>query len=164
MNAWCRKLAYGAFLVILGICIGFVPFHELHADNTFSSGAVNVIEKLYKVAASVIQSQNFKANQTELTTHETNTLLESQYLYLSNIRQGVLEVSGELAKLKSQFAEFESDLKRETENSVEHQDSKNFLATIESLSVELATMTEEGVVRRHQGKFEFKNWTKPDLH
>ena len=122
-----------------------------------------MIEKLYKVAASVIQSQNFTANQTELTTHETNTLLESQYLHLSNIRQAVLEVSGELAKLKSQFAEFESDLKRETENSVEHQDSKNFLATIESLSVELATMAEEGSGSATSGEIRIQELDKARL-
>ena len=103
-----------------------------------------MIEKLYKIARSAIQSQNFTLNQVNLTTHEVGTSLESQILRLSNIRQVVLEVSGELAKLETQFAEFESDLKRETDNSVKHQNSKNILATIESLSVELATMAKEG--------------------
>ena len=103
-----------------------------------------MIEKLYKIARSAIQSQNFTLNQINLTTHEVGTSLESQILRLSNIRQVVLEVSGELAKLETQFAEFESDLKRETDNSVKHQNSKNILATIESLSVELATMAKEG--------------------
>ena len=93
-----------------------------------------------------IQLQKLITNPENLKAHEIHTSLKLQVSQLFNIQQEVHEVTNELAKLETQFAEVKDNPKRKTEISLNHQNSKDFLIRIDSLSAEIETAAEKGSI------------------